>query len=141
MYSLDYCLLSEHFYYCKIASVHNDETRLASSQKYRLPRTKSYLGQLSGFYVYIGPKFWSENPENLKSLLSSSFGKQYKTSYSFANMSVGSSLTCLFHLYVPLYSVPILSLIPFTLPDAQPALPAHGHAFCILSFFDAALCY
>ena len=48
-----------HFdnYFAEIASVHKYQTRLASLQKYYLPRMKTSLGQLS--LNFIGPKIWS----------------------------------------------------------------------------------
>ena len=70
--------LPNHFdnYFAEIASVHNYQTRLASLQKYYLPRMKTTLGQLS--LKYIGPKIWSNIPENLKSSSPYSFDKKYK---------------------------------------------------------------
>ena len=52
-------------YFAEIASVHKYQTRLASQQKYHLPRIKTSLGQLS--LKYIGLKIWSNIPEKLKS--------------------------------------------------------------------------
>jgi len=60
--------------FAEIASVHKYQTRLASLQKYDLSRMKTSLGQLS--LKYIGPKIWSNIPENLKSSSPYSFGKQ-----------------------------------------------------------------
>jgi len=59
--------LPNHYdnYFAEIASVHKYQTRLASLQKYHLPRMKTSLGQLS--LKYIGPKIWSNIPEKLKS--------------------------------------------------------------------------
>ena len=54
-------------YVAEIASVHKYQTRLASLQKYYLPRMKTSLGQLS--LKYIGPKIWSNIPENLSSAI------------------------------------------------------------------------
>jgi len=78
MYSFYSGGLSNHFdnYFAEIASAHKYQTRLASLQKYYLPRLKTSLGQLS--LKYIGPKIWSDIPENLKSSSPYSFGKQYK---------------------------------------------------------------
>jgi len=63
MYSFYNGGLPNHFdnYSAEIASVHKYQTRLASPQKYCLPRMKTYLGQLS--LKYIGPKIWSNIPE------------------------------------------------------------------------------
>jgi len=65
-----------HFdnYFTEIASVNKYQTRLASLQKYYLPKMKTFRGQLS--LKYIGPKIWSDIPENLKSLSPHSFRKQ-----------------------------------------------------------------
>ena len=52
-------------YFAEIASVYKYQTRLASLQKYCLPRMKTSLGQQS--LKYIGPKIWSNILENLKS--------------------------------------------------------------------------
>jgi len=65
-------------YFAEIASVHKYQTRLASLQNYYSPRIKTSLGQLS--FKYIGPKIWSNIPENLKSSSPYSFGKKYKKS-------------------------------------------------------------
>jgi len=48
MYTFDNGELHNHFdnYFSEIASVHQEHTRLASSQKYHLPRMKTSLGQL-----------------------------------------------------------------------------------------------
>jgi len=48
------------------------------SEKYYLPRTNTSLGQLS--LKYIGPKIWSNIPENLKFSWAHSFRKKYKKS-------------------------------------------------------------
>ena len=73
--------LPNHFennQFAEIASVHicKYQTRLASLQKYYLPRMKAYLSQLS--LSYIGPKMWSNITENLKASSPYSFGKKYK---------------------------------------------------------------
>ena len=80
MYSYYNGGLPNHFdnYFAEIASVHKYQTRLASLQKYYLPRMKTSLGQLS--LKYIGPKIWSNIPEKLKSFTLYSFGKKYKKS-------------------------------------------------------------
>jgi len=78
MYSFCNGGLPNHFdnYFAEIASVHKYQTRLASLQKYYLPRMKTTLGHLS--LKYIGPKIWSNIPERLKSSSPHSFGKKYK---------------------------------------------------------------
>jgi len=78
MYSFYNSGLPNHFdnYFSEIASVHKYQTRLTSLQKYYLPRMKTTLGQLS--LKYIGPKIWSNIPENLKLSWLYSFGKKYK---------------------------------------------------------------
>jgi len=65
MYSFYSGGLPNHFdsYFAEIASVHKYQTRLASLQKCNLPRMKTSLGLLS--LKYIGPKLWSNIPENL----------------------------------------------------------------------------
>ena len=70
--------LLDHFdnYFAEIASVRKYQTRLASLQNYYLPRMKTSLGQLS--LKFIGPKIWSNIPENLKSSSPYTFGKKYK---------------------------------------------------------------
>jgi len=59
--------LPNHFdnYFTEIASVHEYQASLAALQKYYLPKLKTSLSQLS--LQYIGPKIWSDIPENLKS--------------------------------------------------------------------------
>jgi len=78
MYSFYNGGLPNHFdnYFAEIASVHKYQTRLASLQNYYLPRMKTSLVQLS--LRYIGPKIWSNIPENSKSSSPYSFGKKYK---------------------------------------------------------------
>jgi len=78
MYSFYNGGLSNHFdnHFAEIAPIHNNQTRLASLQKYCLPRMKTSLGQLS--LKYNGPKIWSNIPEKLKSSSPYSFGKKYK---------------------------------------------------------------
>jgi len=78
MYSFYNAGLRNHFdnYFTEIASVHKYQKSFASLQKCYLPRMKTSLGQLS--LKYVGPKIWSDIPENLKSLSPYSFGKQYK---------------------------------------------------------------
>jgi len=78
MYSFYNGGLPNHFdnYFAEIASVHKYQLRLASLQKYYLPRMKTSLGQLS--LKYIGPKIWSNILEKLKSSSPYSFGKKYK---------------------------------------------------------------
>ena len=49
-------------HFAEIASVHKYQTRLASLQKYYLPRMKTSLGQFS--LKYIGSKIWCNTPEN-----------------------------------------------------------------------------
>ena len=80
MYSFYNGGLPNHFdnYFSEIASVHKYQTRLASPQKYYLPRMKTSLGQLS--VKYIGPKIWSNIPGKWKSSSPYSFGKKYKKS-------------------------------------------------------------
>ena len=63
-------------YFAEIASFHKYQTRLSSLQKYYLPRMQTSLRQLS--LKYIGPKYWSNIPEKLKSSPPCSFGKKYK---------------------------------------------------------------
>jgi len=62
MYSFFNGGLPHHFdnYFAEIASVHKYQTKLASLQKYYLPRMKTSLSQLS--LKYIGPKIWSNIP-------------------------------------------------------------------------------
>ena len=63
-------------YFAEIASVHKYQTRLASLQKYYLPRMKTSLGQFSLKYRPIDPKIWSNIPEKFKSSSPYSFGKK-----------------------------------------------------------------
>ena len=90
--------LPNHFdnYFSEIASVHKYQTRLASLQKYYLPRVKTSLGQLS--LKYIGPKIWSNIPEKLKSSSPYSFGKKYfKKSCYLDILPVDLHSKCLSH--------------------------------------------
>jgi len=67
MYSFYNGGLPNHFdnFFTEIRSVHKYQTRCAALQKHYLLRIKTSLGQLS--LKYIGPKIWSNIPENLKS--------------------------------------------------------------------------
>jgi len=110
MYSFDNGRLPNHFdnYFAEIASVHKYQTRLASLQNYYLPRMKTSLGQLS--LKYIGPKIWSNIPENLKSSSPYWFGKKYKKVLLSCQTSCWSSFYMLvtFCLIFVLYSCHIL---------------------------------
>jgi len=99
MYSFYNGELPNHFdnYFAEIASVHKYQKRRASLQNYYLPRMKTSLGQLS--LKYIGPKNWSNIPENLKSSSPYSFGKKYKKS---------PAILADFLLIFVLYACPIL---------------------------------
>jgi len=76
MYSFYNGGFPNHFdnYFAEIASVHKYQTRLASLQKYYLPRIKTSLDQLS--LKYICPKIWSNISKKLKSSSPYSFGKK-----------------------------------------------------------------
>jgi len=90
--------LRNHFdnYFAEIASVHKYQTRLASLQKYYLSRMKTSLGQLSS--KYIGPKSWSNIPENLKSSSPYSFGQIYKKKSCYlSRLPVDLRFICLSH--------------------------------------------
>ena len=96
MYSFYNGGLPNHFdnYFAEIASVHKYQTRLASLQKYYLPRMNTSSGQLS--LRYIGPKIWSNIPENLKSSSPYSLGKKYKKKSCYlARLPVDLHRTCL----------------------------------------------
>ena len=95
-------------YFAEIASIHKYQTRLASLQKYYLPRMKTSLGQLS--LKYIGLKIWSNIPEKLKSSSPYSFGKKYKKVLQSCQTSCWSSFYMLvtFCLIFVLYSCHIL---------------------------------
>jgi len=112
--------LPNHFdnYFAEISSVHKYKKSLASLQKYYLPRTKTSLGQLS--WKYIGPKIWSNIPENLKSSLPYSFGKQY------INVLLSCQNSCWFLFYMlvtfcnivlmPLFSLLFISTVAHPTP-------------------------
>jgi len=110
-------------YFAEIASVHKYQTRLASLQKYYLPRMKTSLGQLS--LKYIGPKIWSNIPEKLKSSSPYSFGKKYiKKSRYLAKLPVDLRSICLshsvwfsFYILVPFCNIALMRLSP-TLRDS-----------------------
>jgi len=110
MYSFYNGGLPNHFdnYFAEIASVHRYQTRLASLQKYYLPRMKTSLGQLC--LKYIGPKIWSNIPEKLKSSSPHSFGRIYKKVLLSCQTSCSSSFYMLvtFCLIFVLYACHIL---------------------------------
>ena len=64
-------------------------------QNYCLARMKTSLGQLS--LKYIGPKIWSNIPENLKSSSPFSFGKNYKKFWYLARLPVDLRFICSSH--------------------------------------------
>jgi len=92
-----------HFdnYFAEIASVHKYQARLASLQKYYSPRMKTSLAQL-----YIGPKIWSNIPENLKSSSPYSFGKKYKK----VLLSCQTSCWFSFHMLVTFRNIALMPL-------------------------------
>ena len=110
MYSFYNGGLPNHFdnYFAEIASAHKYRTRLASQQKYYLPRMKTSLGQLS--LKYIGLKIWPNIPEKLKLSSPYSFGKKYEKVLLSCRTSCGPSFYMLvtFCLIFVLYSCPIL---------------------------------
>jgi len=91
-------------YFAEIASVHKYQTRLASLQNYYLPRIKTSLGQLS--LKYIGPKIWSNIPENLKSSSPYSFGKKCKKVLLSCQTSCSSS----FYMLVTFCNIALMPL-------------------------------
>ena len=116
-------------YFAEITSVHKYQTRLASLQKYYLPRMKTSLGQLS--LKYIGPKIWSNIPENLKSSSPSSFGKEnIETSGYLARIPVDLRFICLSH-FVILCWCHFSLLSPTTVGHPT---PVHRYAFLPLFF-------
>ena len=69
-------LLNTDNYFSDIASVHTYQTRAQFFLKILFTQNESV--SWSAFFKYIGPKIWSDTAENLKSLSSYSFGKNYK---------------------------------------------------------------
>ena len=57
----------------KIDSLHQYSTRLSSNQNYRLPSFPTNRGMNS--FVYMGPTFWAEYPNEIKTLPLQSFKK------------------------------------------------------------------
>jgi len=82
-------------YFPEIASFHKYQTRLASLQKYYLPRMKTSLGQLS--LNHIGPKIWSNVPEKLNRLRFIYLAKSMKKSCFLAKLPVDFRFICLSH--------------------------------------------
>ena len=109
MYTFHSGGLPNHFdnCYADIASVHKYQTRPASLQKYYLPKMKTSLGQLS--LKYIGPKIWSNIPENLKSS-PYSFGKQYKSVLLL--VSCQNSCWFSFYMLVIFFNIVLMPLFP-----------------------------
>jgi len=115
-------------YFSEIASINKYQTRLASLQEYYLPRMKTSLGQLS--LKYIGPKIWSNIPENLKSLSPYSFRKNIKTPCYLAKNPVDfRSYACQFYVILFRYSCFPLYLLPLHLLTPH---SVHKHAFLLL---------
>jgi len=120
MYSFHNGWLPNHFdnYFAEISSAHKYQTRLASMQNYYLARMKTYLGQLS--LKYIGPKIWSNIPENLKSSSPFSFGKNYKKVLVSCQTSCWSSFYMLFTFcniaLMPLFSLQSTSIVTHPIP-------------------------
>jgi len=98
MYSFHNGGLPNYFdnYFAEIASVHKYQTRLVSPRKYYLHRMKTPLSQFS--LKYIGPKMWSNIPQNLKSSSPYSFGKKIKKKSCYlARLPVDLCFICLSH--------------------------------------------
>ena len=121
--------LPNHFdnYFAEIASIHKYQTRLASLQKYYLPRMKTSLGQLS--LKYIGPKIWSSIPEKLKSSSPYSFGKKYLKKVL---LSCQTSCWSSFYILVTFCNIalmPLLSLLSTSIVAHPTPCRLHMHAF------------
>jgi len=125
--------LPNHFdnYFAEIASGHKYQTRLASLQKYYLPRMKTSLGQLS--LKYIGPKIWSNIPDNLKSSSRYSFGKKYKK----VPLSCQTSCWSSFYMLVTFCNIALMPLFSLLSTSSYSPPPVHKHAFphCFLLLF------
>ena len=126
-------------YFAEIASVHKYQTRLASLQNYYLTRMKTSLGQLA--LKYVGPKIWSDIPENLKLSSPYSFGKKYKKILLSCQTSCWSS----FYMLVTFYNIALMPL--FSLLSTSTVTHAFPHCFCCCFYayftwcwFDA-FCY
>jgi len=104
-------------YFVEIASVHKYQTRLASLQKYYLPRMKTSLGQLS--LKYIGPNIRSNIPENLKSSSPYSFGKKYINVLLSCQTSWWSSF-CMLVTFCNIALMPLLSLLSTSIVTHPP---------------------
>ena len=133
MYSFYNGGLPNHFdnYFAEIASVHKYQTRVASLQKYYLPRMKTSLGQLS--LKYVRPKIWSNIPENLKSSSRYSFGKKYEKVLLSCQTSCWSSFYMLVTFcniaLMPLFSLLSTSIVTHPTPVNRHAFP---HCFLLL---------
>jgi len=94
---------------------------------------KTSLGQLS--LKYIGPKIWSNIPENLKSSSPHSFGKKYKKVLLSCQASCWSSLYMLVT-FCNIALMPLFSLLSTSI--ITDPTPVHKHAFphcCLLLFY------
>jgi len=93
---------------------------------------KTSLGQLS--LMYIGPRLWSEIPENLKTFIFLIWKtiQNVLFSYHYASWSVILVFVLFFCKFVHSAS---FSAAPLTIPSVQLILPVHGHAFHPLDFF------
>ena len=104
-----------------------------------LPTNKTSQGKLS--LKYVGPKFWSLIPDNLKSLSPYSFGKQCKKKL-FCHNSCCIRIICL-SLFRNIVWIPHISLISFASTVAHPIPLCIGLFFsfnfllrCLLFLFD-----
>ena len=109
--------LPNHFenYFAEIASVHKYQTRLASLQKYYLPRMKTSLGQLS--LKYIGPKIGLTFRKNWNHLRLIHLAKNIKKSCYLARLPVDLRFICLshsvwssFYILVPFCTIALMPL-------------------------------
>ena len=158
MCSFDNCGLPEHFdnSFWKIASVHNYQTRLASSLENTIYPEWNHL-RVSFLEYLLVQNFGLKLLKAWKSCAFFLFGTHYKnvlwrelttdrlSSCSLTNTPIDSSFVCLYLFYVSLYMNPLLSVVtsPFLVLSSG-HLSVHWHAFhflCIFIFIDTVLCY
>jgi len=150
MYSFYNGALPNHFdnYFAEIASVHKYQTRLASLQKYYLPRMKTSLGQFSLIKILVW-KFGLTFQKNWNPLRLIHLAKTIKKSCYLARLPVDLRFICLSHsvwssFYIlvtfcnialmPLFSLQSTSIIAHPTPVHRHAIP-HCFLFLIYAYF------
>jgi len=148
MYSFYNGGLPNHFnnYFAEIASVHKYQIRFVSLQKYFFSQNENVSA--SAFFKVYWSQIWSNIPENMKSSLPYSLGKQYKNVRLSCQNSCWSSLYMLVTfcniVLIPLFSLLSTTTVAHPTPCTWACLSSTVFCCCFfadftLRWFDASL--